>query len=73
MDKINIEKREKLKKYILGLFFIMSLGFLSKFQHIENKIIQKEEKYEVKYDSEGFISEINNNGKLFKFKKGELL
>jgi len=73
MDKINIEKREKLKKYILGLFFILSLGFLSKFQHIENKIIQKEEKYEVKYDSEGFISEINNNGKLFKFKKGELL
>ena len=69
--KINLEKREKLKKYALGAIFLLTLGFFSRFEAIDNKM--RENKYEVKYDEKGFINEINNNGKIFKYEKGRLL
>jgi len=72
-EKINLEKREKIKKYVFGALFLLTLGFFSKFEHIEKKINPKEEKYDIKYDEKGFIQEINNNGKLFKFENGRLM
>ncbi len=73
IEEINIKKREKIKKIILGALFLLTLGFFTKFEHIENKISHKKENYDVKYDKKGFIQEINNNGKVFKFENGRLL
>ena len=71
--EINLEKREKIKKVVYGTLFLLSLGFFSKFEYIENKISPKKENYDVKYNEKGFIQEINNNGKVFKFENGRLL
>lgn len=75
-EKINLEKREKLINVSLAIFSIITFGIFAKFDEIK-KILsndeKRENKQEIKYDEQGFITEIKNNGKLFKFQKGVLV
>lgn len=70
MEQINEKKRNKLKNIILSVFVILSLGFITK---LENFKMQKEKPINIEYDDKGYIKRVENNGKVFKFKRGKLL
>lgn len=76
MDKdINLEKREKIKKFLFGIMVIFTLWFIFRFEEVEKKLNNEgeEDKYNIIYDSNGFITQIINNGKIYKFERGKLL
>jgi len=73
-EKINLEKREKIIKYISIFFVVCTLGLFTNLERITEMFKNKEKpNYNIEYDSEGYIKMINNNGKIFKFNKGRLL
>jgi len=73
-EKINLEKREKIIKYLSITLVIFTFGLFSNFERITEMFKnEKKPKLNIEYDSNGYIKMINNNGKSFNFDKGRLL
>ena len=72
MEKINLQKREKLKKSLMLLFGIFSIGFIKKdfFLTLLNK---KNETFIIRKDANNLINQISIGSKKYVFdEKGNM-